>query len=102
MKQWKDVASIRYARQCQAVADFERMLKRQVSRYNYADHAEVMMWNQFVQGIVERTVRRKLLSEPMLAFTSATEITVIAEQVNVDPMNILKIYCTSFCEHTYK
>lgn len=74
--------------ECQSVANFVCLLKRQVSSCNYADQAKVMMRDQFVLEIADEIVRRKPLSEPKLTFAIATKIAILAEQVNVDAASL--------------
>lgn len=59
-----------------------RLLKHPAARCDYADMVEMMLRDQFLLGICDDYIRKKLLTKTKLTFTKAIEIAMVSEQVN--------------------
>jgi len=66
------------------VSQYVARLKHQVMRCDYEDFSNVMLRDQFVLGIFDDSVRKRLLAESKLTFDRAVELATIVEQVSSD------------------
>lgn len=63
-------------------------LKRQVVKCDNGEYANIVLRDQFVLGIWDDNIHKRLLSEVKLTFERVVDITLINEQVNCDVASI--------------